>query len=70
MITPLWEDIQKWALAEIELARDALEGATQPEAYARGRIAALRELLDMPRRPERTTPTPTRGYSVSGQYFP
>jgi len=43
-----WVALKPWIKAEIEVARDKLEQAADPHASAvlRGRILALRELLD------------------------
>lgn len=43
-----WLYVQKWATEQIELARAALETVDGPVEIQRGRIKALRELLDLP----------------------
>jgi len=48
-LTPTWPNVKKWAEAQLEEHRNALE-AQQPEedtATIRGRIAQLRGLLDL-----------------------
>lgn len=67
MIRPEWEIIAAWARAEIEKARDGLETSQGFEERLRGRIAAMRDLLELaePRPPITATP---RGYDVARGY--
>lgn len=47
---PTWLEIEAWAKAQIEAARDQLEqpGSEGMTQQARGRIAGLRALLNLP----------------------
>lgn len=47
---PHWDDVAEWAARELQAARTELELSDVNGDKNRGRIAALRELLDMPDR--------------------